>query len=146
MTGRETIYAALWTLITTASGIAGRFATLGRTLRHLEDVDLSQMPALYMIQDGELWERVGKGVPAKRTLLARLVFYVGAPQGTTAPATLLNNAMDAIDALFNNPEGRVETLGGRVERVYVAEGEVRFFEGLLQDKSPATVPIRILVP
>lgn len=146
MTGREAIYAALWAKITNAPGIAGQFVTMERTLRHVEDVPLTMMPALYLIQDGELWERLGKGVPAKRTLLARLVFYVGATLGTVAPATLLNNAMDTVDALFNLPEGRVETLGGLVEHVYVADGQVQFFEGLLQDKSPAVVPIRILVP
>jgi hypothetical protein len=144
---RELVYSRLWTLITTASGIVGEFKTAKRLLRHIEDVDPNVMPALFMLQQGESWVRKGKGIPSIRTLNAALFFYIATTDGSNVlPATLMNNAMDTIDALFNTPAGKVETLGGLVEHVYVAEGEVRFYEGLLQDKSPVVIPLRILVP
>jgi hypothetical protein len=144
---REAVYSALWSLIIAAPGIATEFKTKQRLLRHIEDVSATEMPALFMLQQGESWLRKGKGIPAIRTLNASLFFYINTAQGSgTVPATLMNGAMDAIDNLFNTPAGLVQTLGGLVEHVYVADGEVRFYEGLLQDKSPVVIPIRILVP
>lgn len=146
MATREPIYAALWALIVAAPGIAGVFRDMGRLLRHIEDVSADEMPAIYLLQQGESWERVGKGIPPKRTLNASIVVYVATTKGDgTLPATLLNTAMDAIDTLFNDGT-RVQTLGGLVEHAYIAEGEVRYYEGLLQDKSPLTIPVRILIP
>ena len=144
---REQIYAALWAIVIAAPGIAGEFVTMSRYLRHIEDVAAAEMPALFMFQTGESWVRIGKGIPAKRTLNANLVFYVNTPSGDgTLPSTLMNGAMDAVDALFNTPPGLVQTLGGLVEHVYIADGDVRFYEGLLQDKSPVVIPVRILIP
>lgn len=149
MATREPIYAALWTLITSASGIQGQFVKTGRLLKHVEDVSPAEMPALFMIQRGEAWQRVdaGRGVLRKRTLNAALIFYVNASSGAgVLPATLMNNAMDTLDDLFNNAT-RVQTLGGLVEWVHCpADGAVTYYEGLLQDKSPVVVPISILIP
>lgn len=144
---REAVYVALWNLILAVPGIAGQFTTTSRLLEHIDNVAVELMPALYMLQMGETWERTGQGIPAKRTLSAALFFYIATTKGSgVLPATLMNNAMDGIDTLFNEPPGKVVTLGGLVKHVYLAEGEVRFYEGLLQNKSPVVIPLRILVP
>ena len=144
---REAVYVALWNMILASSALVGMFVTMARLLEHIDNTAVEQMPALYMMQQGETWERMGKGIPAKRTLSAALFIYIATTKGSgVLPTTLLNNAVDAIDALFNSPPGCVITLGGLVEHVYLAEGEVRYYEGLLQNKSPVVIPIRILVP
>lgn len=144
---REPIYAALFTLLTTAPGIAGAFAMYGRYLRHHSQTKVK--PAFFLVQNhGETHVKVGKGIPSKRTLGCSAVMYFDENDPTNnPPATLCNNAMDAIDNALNNPgnPGNVQTLGGLVEHVYL-EGKVIIDEGLLQQTSIVVVPIAILIP
>lgn len=147
MATREPIYVALFNLLTGAPGIAGAFNTYGRYLRHNQQA--GPMPCFYLVQHpGESHVKVGKGIPSKRTLRSHVVMYfTDGSVDSILPATLCNNAMDAIDNALNinlNPSN-AQTLGGLVEHVYL-EGEVSIAEGLLQEISIVTVPITILIP
>jgi hypothetical protein len=149
MTNRDAIYSALFALIVGDPALAGKFVSTGRFLRFFEDVAPEQCPALYMVQEGESWVRKGKGIPPIRTLRCKLVMYAysGDPLTGTLPATLANAMLDVVDVALNSPPSpdNAVTLGGLVDHVYM-EGEVRIFEGLLQEKTIVTVPIAMLLP
>ena len=148
---REPIYIALWNLIANAAGVLAEFVTTGRYLIPITDLPAEKMPALFLLQHGESWVKMGKGIPAKRTLQCSLVMYAyTAAQSMSYPATLINTMMDVLDDLLEHPgnPGNVQTLGGLVEHVYL-EGEATIIEGQLGSGENASVmvaPIKILIP
>lgn len=148
MAVREPIYVALWALFLNHPNLVGQFLTTSRYKRHFDDVDVSEMPALFLTQTGENWVKPGKGIPAKRTLTAMLALYTSTAQpNAILPATLINALMDTVDEVIENPgnPSNTQTLGGLVEHVYL-EGEVEIYEALLQEKSIALVPLTIMLP
>ena len=154
MSVREPIYTALWNLIADASATVAQFVTTGRYLIPIMDLGVDKMPALFLIEHGEKWERKGKGIPGKRTFECSIVMYAySAAQAQSYPATLVNNMMDALEAVLERPGNppnptAVQTLGGLVEHVYI-EGEVKIIEGQLgagENASVLVAPITILVP
>jgi hypothetical protein len=106
------------------------------------------MPALFMLEKRERWERIGKGISPKRTLEAHLLCYTDTTDpDSTPPAIVINTLMDVVDDVLttvNNPSN-TQTLGGLVEHVYI-EGDVMIAEGLLQENSIFVVPLTILLP
>lgn len=148
---REPIYVALWNLIADDSGIKSQFVTTGRYLIPITDLPTDKLPALFQIEHGEAWVRKGKGIPAIRTLHCSIVMYAySADQDQSYPSTLLNNMMDVLDSLLENPgnPGNAQTLGGLVEHVYL-EGEVKIIEGQLgtgENASVLVAPITMLIP
>lgn len=150
MATREEIYVALWNLLTEDPRVKGKFVTTSRYLQHFDEVPQEQMPALFITQTGEQWERTGRGVSFTRTLLSHLVLYdFSASPKTASPyqATLVNAMMEVISDTFTDvgtPEN-AQTLGGLVYQAFV-EGEVIMAEGLLQGKSVLVVPIKIIMP
>lgn len=144
---REPIWAALWALVIADPTIDGLFTTKGRLVRPIGEVPEDMMPALFLIQRSESQTRRGKGMPVARTLRGAFVMYLSQPDPTVdLPAQQINAALDAFDDLFNSPRTQVQTLGGLAEHVYIAEGETEYYEGLLDTKSAAVVPINILIP
>lgn len=149
---RESVYVALFNLLTTNAAIAAMFVTRGRWLRPYQQVkgNVFAMPALFVVEHpGETQERIGKGISPKRTLRCALVLYFATPASSQSnlPATQCNNALDAIDDCLNlpgNPQN-TQTLGGLVEHVYI-EGAIEVAEGLIVDTSIVTIPITILIP
>ncbi len=146
MATREPIYAALWDLVSLDPRVQAVFATASRYTKHFEDVPAEQMPALFLLQKRETWERPGRGIPAKRWLHCHFLVYTNTaePEGNL-PSTAINTLMDVLDGVLNPPNGQVVTLGERVNHVYL-EGEVDMAEGLLQPKSIVVVPIAMLIP
>ena len=74
-------------------------------------------------------------------------FYVygQAPDELTAPATVLNPLLDAIEAALAPPaSSNVQTLGGLVCHAWIA-GKIETDEGALGGQAVAIVPIEILV-
>ncbi len=145
---REPIYVALWNLFLTHPNLVGQFVTTSRFLRHFDDVPTEQMPALFMAQSGEQWVKMGKGIPAKRTLMPHLAMYCSTSQPQSIlPATLINALMDTVDDVIENPgnPSNAQTLGGLVDHVYL-EGQVEIYEGYLQNVSIVLVPLTILLP
>ena len=148
---REPIYVALWDLVANDSGIAGEFVTSGRFLIPISDLPAGKMPALFLIQHGERWVRAGKGIPNKRTLDCSFIAYAhSGSQKESLPATLINNMLDVLEAVIEQPgnPGFVQRLGGLVEHVYM-EDNPKIIEGQLGSGENASVlvaPITILLP
>jgi hypothetical protein len=145
---REPIYAALFNLVAEATGAA----TASRILRNPEDVQPSEMPALFLSQRPEKYAEPGRGLPPKRTLHALVWLYACDPQiAGVVPATQLNNMVDAVEAALA-PAGTdlamqgVQTLGGLVSHCWI-EGNVEYYEGLdTNGRSVAVISVAILIP
>jgi len=136
---REPIYAALFALL---SG-AAPFVTASRRLRHWSDVGPAEQPALFVVQKSETAERKA-GLPAKWRALVDVFVYVHAPDDTTAPATVLNPLLDAIELALALAGGAVQTLGGLAAHAWIA-GKIETDEGVLGGQAVAIVPVEILV-
>lgn len=137
---REPIYAALFALVETAAP----FVTTSRRLRHWSDIGAAEQPALFMIQKAETAE-ARRPLPVKWRASVELYLYALAPDETTAPATVLNLLLDAVEtALAPDPVSHVQTLGGLVQHCWIA-GRIATDEGVLGGQSVAIVPVEILV-
>ncbi len=142
---REPIYEALFALLAGAAG----FTTASRRLRHWSDVAAAEQPALFLAQKSETAE-LKRGLPAKWTCDVDAYVYCHAPDELTAPTTVLNPLLDAIEAaLAPQPGGDVaanaQTLGGLAYQAWI-NGKIETDEGTLGGQSVAIVPIRITVP
>lgn len=140
---RETIYAALFDLI---SGLPG-IVTASRRLQHWDRVSPAQQPALFQIQKKETPAQK-RGLPAAWTLECDLVLYVNAGADPNAvPASALNPLIDAIDQAIAPPSGQeVQTLSGLVSHCWIDKSGIVTDEGVLGAQAIAIVPVQILVP
>ena len=137
---REPIYAALFALVAGAAN----FVTVGRRLRHWSDVGAAEQPALFMIQKSENAEE-RRPLPVKWRASVDLYLYAQAPDELTAPATVLNPLLDAVEAaLAPDPASHVQNLGGLVSHCWIA-GRIQTDEGVLGGQAVAIVPVEILV-
>lgn len=135
---REPVYAALFALLSGATS----FVTASRRLRHWSDVGPAEQPALFVVQKSETAERKA-GLPAKWHALVDIYVYAHAPDDETAPATVLNPLLDAIETALA-PQGAVQTLGGLAAHAWIA-GKIETDEGVLGGQTVAIVPVEILV-
>lgn len=140
---RETVAAAFAALFEELPG----FTTISRVLEVPANVDASQMPALFIVED---WEGVGQqnmwGL-AKYQLDYRLVVYAGMPDKSTgtAPGSVLNPLLDAVDLALQatvQPNEK-QTLGGLVENCWI-NGKIFKVDGYLGQYIVAVFPISIL--
>jgi hypothetical protein len=137
---REPIYAALFALVSTAAN----FVTVSRRLRHWTDVGAAEQPALFLIQKSENAEE-RRPLPVKWRATVDLYVYAQAPDELTAPATIINPLLDAVEAaLAPDPVTHVQTLGGLVQHCWIA-GRITTDEGVLGGQAVAIVPLEILV-
>ena len=138
-TSRETIYAALFALV---SG-AAPFATASRRFQLITAVQTGQMPALYMSQAGETVAR-DRITPPRYTLRVDLAVYAQNPDATQSAAPQLNALLDAVEAALAPPAPQLDqTLGGLVSHCYL-RGEIELFEGSLGNRAGAVIPIEIV--
>jgi hypothetical protein len=142
---REPIYEALFALLANLGG----FVTASRRLRHWSDVGAIEQPALFLAQKSETAERP-RGLPTKWTCDVDVYLYCRAPDETTAPTTVLNPLLDAIEAALLPLAGddvatNAQTLGGLAYHAWI-NGEIETDEGTLGGQSVAIVPIRVTVP
>jgi hypothetical protein len=143
---RETIYAALFALVSGSSA----FATSSRKLVHWSDVGPEEHPAIFQRQLDE--ERIQqRGLPPKIKLHVELYVYAHTLAQQldpyVVPSQALNPLLDAIDAALapDEPINNVLTLGGIVSHCWI-EGKTENFEGVIGDQAVAIIPISILVP
>jgi len=135
---RETIYAALFTLVSAAPG----FVTSSRKLLHWNDVPPSARPALFQAQKGETAVQV-TGLPTKWMLGVDLYVYVST-KGVDHPGAVLNPILDAIATMLDQPfPGQSQTLGGLVQYARI-DGKIETDEGTLGDDAVAIIPVTIL--
>lgn len=142
---REPIYAALFGILQGAAG----FASASRRLRHWSDVAAAEQPALFMAQKSETAEH-RRGLPPKWICDVDVYLYCRAPDDLTAPTSILNPILDAIEAALAPLTGRdlaanAQSLGGLVYEASI-NGKIETDEGTLGGQAVAIVPIRILVP
>jgi hypothetical protein len=139
---REAIYAALFSRVSGAAGVASS----NRRLKHWSDVSPADMPALFMAQRGET-AKTATGQPTTWTLNVDLIVYVsdgGDP--STVPSTALNPILDGITNLFTpDPVTGKQTLGGLVHYARIS-GAIAIDEGVQGDTVIAVIPIEIVSP
>lgn len=140
----ESIYQTLFNRL---SGIDG-FVTTSRRLRHFNNVQPEQRPALFVTQGNQLEVPV-KGLDAKVELEAEIYIYIHESEVTIPPSVQLNQMIDKVRKAIapDFPEMcEYQTLGGLVEHCWI-EGTIEVFEAvenMLDDQGIAIVPIRIL--
>ncbi len=140
----ESIYQALFNRL---SGIDG-FVTTSRRLRHFNNVQTEERPALFVTQ-GNQTEVPVKGLDAKVELEAEVYIYIHETDKAIPPSVQLNQMIDKVrNAIAPDfPEMcEYQTLGGLVEHCWI-EGTIEVFEAvenMLDDQGIAIVPIRIL--
>ncbi|MGH7052550.1 MAG: hypothetical protein ACREFA_01835 [Stellaceae bacterium] len=139
---RETIYAALWALASSAA----RFASANRRLRHWSDVSPAEQPALFMSEKGGEGRIKALGAPVVWTLRADFHIYAHSTNPHISPAQILNPLIDALEAaLAPMPVTGLQNLGlpGMVQHALVV-GKIEIDEGVLGDQVVAIVPVEIL--
>lgn len=141
MITRETIYAALFSVVSTSAG----YITKRRKPEHWDNISPPDMPAIFMAQMGEHVKQQ-RGLPAVWELDVELYVYVHTNgDANHTPAQLINPLLDAIcTALAFDPATGTNTLGGTVHHCWI-EGKVTTDEGALGEIGVAIVPIKILV-
>lgn len=156
---REPIYAALFALIqanTTYSPQVEQpsqpaaqvpFTTYSRRLRIFDSVDLSEMPYCCLTTGNEEHETKLPGMRDLIRIKPQIFIYLPTPD-PTVPGTIWNPIMDQLQSLFpsatQDPQLGKQTLNGLVQHVII-KGEVKVFEGTLDNKLVGIVPLEILV-
>ncbi len=144
MTPRETIYSALFALGQNASG----FATTGRRLQHIQDLQPVQFPAFYQVQLSEDWTQVSN-LPPLGTLRVEWWLYVQSSDPTASHAALLNPLIDALTSALQLPPhfqaGIAQSLSGLVTDVRL-DGKIEVFEGVLEERAFARIPLVLKTP
>ncbi len=132
---REPIYAALFALVSAAAP----FVTASRRVRLLNEVQPSQLPALFMQQMGEN-ALANRFAPGKYTLRVDLALYAQSTDANASAAPQLNALVDAVEAAIT---AQPQTLGGLASHCSVA-GDIVYFEGTLGTRAGAIVPVEIV--
>lgn len=153
---REPIWAALFALLQTVqypsdpTNPATLSPLLGysRRLKHWADVDVSQMPCLFLAEGDEDHSTPKPGLQDVILMMGKVYVYLNCPD-PVVPGTVRNPVMDQIQALFPSalsttiPLGK-QTLGGLVQHTII-KGQVATSEGTLGDIEVVVVPIEMLV-
>ena len=134
---REPIYAALWDLVSAAPGLV----LTSRKLKHWEDVQQSEMPALFMAQGAQV-AHIQTNLPTIWELDVTLWLYVGT-QDASSPGEVANPIMDAITGMLAwVPSITKQTLGGLVHYARI-EGTIETSEGTLGNTEVLRIPVKI---
>lgn len=142
MIARETIYTALFT----RAAAAAAFVTTSRRLRHWSGLTPAEQPALFMHQKSETAKVQALGAPTVWTLFVELYIYTHASNPYTAPASVLNPLIDAVEAaLLPAAATGIQDLGlpAMVQHATII-GKIQMDEGVLRDQAVAIVPVEIL--
>lgn len=137
---RETAYIGLFQWL---QNNLSSFRTFTRRLKHWEDVQPEDQPALYMAVGNES-RTIVRGQPPRITLTTELWVYVKTDENPAAE--VLNPLLDEIDSALQpaNDGDHVLTLGGLVHHCWI-EGDTQIFEGNLGDEAVAIIPVKMLV-
>lgn len=107
-------------------------------------------PALVLVESGEDYQNATPQNPPRRTLkFAAAIFNnVGGDDPSAVPATVVNAALDALDALMNslsNPLTKRVTLGDLVYHARI-DGEIVKAPGETTGLAMAVVPFEVVLP
>jgi hypothetical protein len=147
LASRETIYAALFTLVSSlyAADQSKMFKAASRRYVPFTEVPAQSQPALFQVQRREQPTQL-TGLPAGWKMEVDLVIYVNSTNyDDTTVSPLMNPVIDAVAALFDTT-GQVgankQTLGGLVHYARIS-GAIETDEGVLGDQAFAIIPIEI---
>jgi hypothetical protein len=157
MISRETIYAALFALVSQGEGMAGTISwgareTLAYTSRRVRLwTDIPAQPALCQAEHDETVVQQTR-LPFRRKFGASwLIYHADGADPNATPASSNNAILDAIEALFTpqppDPgwnDNRL-TLGGLVHHCWI-DGRILKDPGDLDSQALIVVPISILAP
>lgn len=128
------------------------FRTVSRYLVPPGEIDVANQPALFVVEDDENDQQ--RDVMALEEYALGYAVWIFAPilgSDTQAPGTLLNNLIDAVDAVVTgtgNPLGIQQTLvpwlGGQVLNTYI-DGRIRKQVGIIGQGMPSVARIPITV-
>lgn len=137
---REPIYAALFALVTGATG----FKTIGRRLKSWTELKPTDQPALYQSQVNEMAR--SNGMTTVWVLHINLYLYAHSTPTEPIPASQINALLDAVERALAGPyPGARQTLGGLVARCSIV-GTIQTDEGTLGDQAFAVIPIELELP
>jgi hypothetical protein len=147
---RMDVLNALLALVSTAAGNVVGLKTSSLRMRAIDDVNPTEMPALFLVQGEERYERTPSGalhIPPKRTMDFAIVLYTADNQATsTVPITQLNTMVDAIEAAFAPDATTGAMTLGKVASARL-EGTIRYYDNVAQDgKSMAVIPVVVIRP
>lgn len=138
MVSREAVYGALFEKLHGVEGIR----TFSRHLRHWDDVEPYEQPALFLSPASETVEP-RSSEQTRYLMRANIYLYVHAPE---APSVRLNACLDSLLAVLNTPNpitgNPTLPLDGVVH--CRAEGQIELDEGLFGEQAFALVPVSIL--
>jgi hypothetical protein len=140
---RETIAAAFTALF---DGLKGApFATVSRVFQVPSEILPELTPALYIVEgDENVDEQAAYGLERYRfPFLLAIVALMPDQQGGTAPGTVLNPLLDAVDAAINPYPGTPNTLGGLVTNCYI-DGRITKADKFQGPHVAASVPVTIM--
>jgi hypothetical protein len=141
---RETYYGALFTLLETLGDSAG-IKTIDRRVRYLQEMEASELPALFMAVDSQTPVQ-RRGQPTRHQFTARVFIYAKTANRKTPADIQLNGLLDAVDDLIAPPVGEeTQTLGNLVSHCWI-DGPIEVFAAKDGEKSAAIVTIQMLIP
>lgn len=138
---RETYYAPLWALVQAAA----TFKTASRRVRLLQDMEDSELPAVFLSVDHQPTEP-SINAPAKYKLGAKAYLYCANPDQETAADIALNGLIDALEAVLAPAPGYGSQNLGRddVQGAWIS-GTVEIYPAPNGARAAAIVPIEIHV-
>lgn len=138
---REAVMVALFDKL--KAGITGLTTPISRRLRPWEDMQGSEMPAMYVSQGNQIGDN-SAGLPLKVIMGAKVRIYTFESDPEKVPSTQINGFINQITNVLDigRVQGR-QRLGTLVENVWL-DGNIDTDEGLLFDTSVAILTIKIL--
>lgn len=144
MSTREDCYGGLFAALA-ALQAGGTVAKADRKLQVLGDVNVSDLPALFLQVDRQTIDQ-RSGTPPRRRLHALVYLYAANPDPATAASVQLNGLIDAVEAALQPPPfAQVQTLGGVVAHAWI-EGVIEVYEAPKGQRAAAVVPVAMLMP
>lgn len=138
---REAVYQALFDHLKTIPG----FKITSRRPRLWTEVDKADQPAFFLASGDQTPKNSPDGEPTSWLLSAEVLIYTHSADPDIPPSSILNPLLDALEARLKSLiPGRVQTLGGLVERVWIS-GPIETSGDLLGDQGVASIPLEILV-
>jgi hypothetical protein len=137
---REPVAVALFAAL---KGLAS-VQTADRVLRHVGEMQPSELPALFLVPNGQDATRK-TGLPKVWHLNFLVYVYTRRGDSKEAPDTKINAVLDDVEAALEPAPGvENQTLGGLCDWARI-EGQIETDAGALGDAALAVVPIRIQV-
>lgn len=141
---REYLYAALFALFQPLK-TAGTVRVCDRRVRFLEEMAVSELPALFMAVSHQQVQAQAN-MPPRRTLQAKLYLYAANPDRHRSAGIALNGLLDAVEEVLRPAAGADSlTLGGLARHVFI-DGPIEVFEGAQGERAAAVLTVSMLMP